>query len=437
MQTSQSVTQAVELFYQSLQTSKVWLAYSGGLDSHVLLQCLVELKPVQVELNAIHVHHGLQAEADDWVTHCQAVCNQLQVPLQVEYVAVDKSQNIESAARKARYQAFEKWLGANEVICTGHHQRDQAETLLLNLMRGAGLEGLSAMPQWRVLNNQTDSANHQAWLVRPLLNTSYDAIQTYAKQHQLRWVEDPTNQYVEFRRNFIRHQLLPLLDQAWSNPQAKLAQASRHQAEAAELLQELAQNDLALIEHDVARFNWRELQKLSWTRQKNLLRYWFKHFHQISIDQASLDWLRFDAFNENSNAQPKRKLKQTEIRRYQNWIYLLDDSAIKPPFNVLIQQDSDWEKHGIKLQPTVGQGLAEYWLKSDNEVRLRSLHEDDEINRDSLKKWFQTQKIPPWQRHNWPVVEINSKLAVIVGYRTLDGFQAKSDEKALNLVGLN
>lgn len=437
MQTSQSVTQAIEGFYQSLQTSKVWVAYSGGLDSHVLLDCLAELKPAHVELNAIHVHHGLQAQADDWVTHCWTICETLQVPLQVEYVAVDKTQNIESAARKARYQAFEKWLGANEIICTAHHQRDQAETLLLNLMRGAGLEGLSAMPERRTLNNQTDSANHQAWLVRPLLNTSYSAIQAYAKQRGLNWVEDPSNQHIEFRRNFIRHQVLPLLNQAWSNPQAKLAQASAHQAEAAELVQELAQNDLVIVEHDANRLNWRELQQLSWSRQKNALRYWFKHFQQISIDQASLDWLRCEVFNQNSNAQPKRMLKQAEIRRYQDWIYLLDEPAIKAPFNVLILQDSDWEAQGIKLVSTIGKGLAEHWLKSAHEVRLRSLREEDELNRDSLKKWFQSQKIPPWQRLNWPVVEINSKLAVIIGYRTLDEFKAKSDEKALKLVGLN
>lgn len=437
MKISQSVRQAIQGFYQSLRVSKIWVAYSGGLDSHVLLRSLVELKPPNVKLAAIHVHHGLQAGADEWVVHAKQICEALQVPLEVEYVKIDNGQNIESAARHARYQAFQKWVQPNELICTGHHQRDQAETCLLNLMRGAGLEGLSAMPVWRRLNQQDDLADHQAWLVRPLLNTSYAAIQDYANQHELSWVEDPTNQHIEFRRNFIRHQVWPLLEQVWSNPQAKIAQASAHQAEAAELLQDLAQTDLAEIKYSATRLNWHQLQKLSWSRQKNVLRYWFKHFHHLSIDQASLDWLRFDAFNENLNAQPKRRFKQAEIRRYQDWIYLLDKSAIRAPFNVLIQQDSDWAKQGIKLMPTLGSGLAERWLKSGHEVRLRSLREEDELNRESLKKWFQHERIPPWERHNWPVVEINSKLAVIVGYRTLTEFQAKSDEKALKLVGLN
>ena len=437
MQASQSVMQAIADFYQSLQTAKVWVAYSGGLDSHVLLHGLTELKPDHVDLNAIHVHHGLQVEADDWVCHCRAVCKALNVPLQVEYVEIDKTLNIESAARQARYQAFGKWLGANDIICTAHHQRDQAETLLLNLMRGAGLEGLSAMPKRRILNNQNGLANHQAWLIRPLLNTSYAAIQDYAHQHQLSWIEDPTNQHIEFRRNFIRHQVLPLLEQAWSNPQAKLAQASAHQSEAAELVKELAQHDLAQIEHNATRLNWHQLQKLSWTRQKNALRYWFKHFHQVSIDQSSLDWLRFEGFNDNPNALPKRKLKQAEIRCYQQWVYFLDGSEVRAPFNILIHQEADWSKQGIKLVSTVGDGLAEHWLESDHEIRLRSLREDDPLNRDSLKKWFQAQKIPPWERHNWPVVEINSKLAVIIGYRTLTEFKALSDEKALKLVGLN
>lgn len=430
------VVQAIKQFYASLQATKVWVAYSGGLDSHVLLHALARFKPDHIELAAIHVHHGLQDEADDWVLHCQTVCHDLKIPIQIECVRVDRSQNLESAARQARYQAFEKWVTENEVICTGHHQRDQAETLLLNLLRGAGLEGLSGMPERRVLDNKARSTN-QAWLIRPLLNIAYDVIQNYAQQHHLQWVEDPMNQLLQYRRNFIRHRLLPLLDQAWSNPQAKLAQASRQQAESAQLLQELAQADLASIEHDATRFNWQALQKLNWPRQKNLLRYWFKHFHQISIDQVTLDWLRSDGFSQNMNAQPQRILKCAEIRRYQNWIYLLDKSALRSSFNVLIQQESDWKKQGIKHLYTSGQGLALHWLKPENEVRLRSLSSEDPVNRDSLKKWFQSQKIPPWQRQNWPVVEINSKLAVIVGYRTLKEFQAKSDEKALKLVGLN
>lgn len=263
--TQQGVLDSVKQVYQTIKTRKLYVAYSGGLDSHVLLHALAMQRPSHIQLAAIHVHHGLQPEADSWVTHCQQVCARLGVQLHLHYVEVDPTQNLEAAARKARYQAFAETLVFDDVICTAHHQRDQAETFMLNLMRGAGLDGLSAMPERRPL-----SFNHQAWLIRPLLNVAYADIQAYAQQHDLAWVDDPMNQSKDYRRNYVRHQILPDFSQVWDEPEAKIAQACAHLAEASELLKSLAQQDLQTIEHDSAKLNWHDLQSISWSRQKKM-----------------------------------------------------------------------------------------------------------------------------------------------------------------------
>lgn len=145
-----------------------------------------------------------------------------------------------------------------------------------------------------------------------------------------------------------------------------------------------------------------------------------------------------DCFGEHLQGQPLRKLKNGEIRRYQHFIfYLTPGDGVFSAFNVPITRPSDWDERGVALIDTLGTGIARHWLEAPNQVRLRSIRPDDAVSRSSLKKWFQTHKIPPWQRVHWPVVEINTKLAVIVGYRTLDEFKAKFDEKALKLVRLN
>lgn len=189
-------------------------------------------------LRAIHIHHGLQAAADAWPAHCQAICDNFDVELQVIHVQVSPGASLEQAARDARYAAFSQVLGPGDILFTGQHRDDQAETLLFRLLRGAGLRGLAAMPGQRALG--------QGSLVRPLLACSRQHLQDYAQAQGLTWIEDPSNVDTQFARNYLRGEVMPHLQQRWPQASQNFARAAEHLGEALGLLDELAQEDLAL-----------------------------------------------------------------------------------------------------------------------------------------------------------------------------------------------
>jgi tRNA(Ile)-lysidine synthase len=258
------------------RNAPVWyVAFSGGLDSTVLLHILASLAQREAlpTLRAIHVQHGLQASAEAWPAHCQQVCAALGVPLLLREVQVQSGASLEQAAREARYQAFVEVLAADELLLTAQHRDDQAETLLFRLLRGAGARGLSAMPAHRALGS--------GQLLRPLLDVSRAELEMYARQHALQWVEDPSNIDERFSRNFLRQQVLPLLTQRWPQASASMARSAAHLSEAQGLLDELAQADLAAMAQD-SRFAWLALPSLPLTallnlsapRQRNVLRHW-------------------------------------------------------------------------------------------------------------------------------------------------------------------
>ena len=215
------------------------IAFSGGLDSTVLLHLLADLAKTELlpALSAIHIHHGLQTAADAWPQHCQVVCDALGVPLLIERVKVQPGASLERAARDARYAVFSAQTLANDVLLTGQHRDDQAETLLFRLLRGAGVRGLSGMPQQRPVGQGT--------LIRPLLAVTRAELERYAQAHSLSWIEDPSNQHRQFSRNYLRHQVMPALSERWPQAQANMARSAAHLRDAQGLLDELAQMDLA------------------------------------------------------------------------------------------------------------------------------------------------------------------------------------------------
>lgn len=236
---------------------------SGGCDSVVLLHILSRL-PHQGRLSAIHVHHGLSPNADAWADFCVRLCSSLEIPLFVHHVQVERhsGSGLEAAARQARYAAFA------EVDCDclllAQHRGDQAETLLFNLLRGTGVTGAAGMQVERPLGRQR--------LLRPLLDTSRDEIECYAKDQGLDWVDDESNRDVALSRNFLRHEVLPVIARQFPAAEAALAQAAGNFAEAGALLDDLAQEDWGLAaEGGAARLL--ALRRLSVPRLKNLLRY--------------------------------------------------------------------------------------------------------------------------------------------------------------------
>ena len=258
------------------------VAYSGGADSTALLLAAAQLWPGQVQ--AIHVHHGLQASADAFAQHCAQACNALQVPLHTVHVNArpQSGQSPEDAARKARYQALAETaqaLGVGAVLL-GQHADDQVETLLLALSRGAGLPGLAAMP--------AQFERHGMRFARPLLGVSAAAIRQWLATNAVAFVDDPTNADTGFTRNRIRHHLLPALEQAFPQFRDTFARSARHAAQAQELLVEIAAQDLATVGTPPA---IQPLRQLSAARQANVLRHWLRDTHHTAPSAAQLQEL--------------------------------------------------------------------------------------------------------------------------------------------------
>lgn len=293
----------------------VWrVAFSGGLDSTVLLDALVRLGRQHrlPPLVAMHVHHGLQAVADSWPAHCEMICTRLGVPLEVVSVQVATGASLERAAREARYQAFAQALGEREVLLVAQHQNDQAETLLFRLVRGAGLSGLGAMPACRALGQGT--------LVRPLLAIGRAELEAYAREHQLEWIEDPSNASLEHSRNYLRHQVMPVLKQRWPTAPLSMARAATHLAEAQVLLDELAELDLqsARIPSDwpwlpLPNLQLAALRELKVARQRNALRRWLGEFTQLPDTDH---WAGWSALRDAApDATPRWRLGSGELHR--------------------------------------------------------------------------------------------------------------------------
>ncbi len=280
---TQSFDAAMQAFAPRLPLA---VAFSGGADSTALLLACAERWPGQV--HAFHVHHGLQVAADDFERHCIALCMRLGLPLSVQRVDARHApgQSPEDAARQARYKAFEALAhdrqaqSAIQTIALAQHADDQVETLLLALSRGAGVAGLAAMPaQWE--------RGGLVWH-RPLLQVAGSDVRQWLKAQGQAWVEDPTNRDERYTRNRIRAQLVPVLEAAFPSFRETFARSAANAAQAAELLQELAQQDLLQVGQPP---EIKALQMLSRTRQANVLRHWLRHAHLTTPTAAQLSEL--------------------------------------------------------------------------------------------------------------------------------------------------
>ncbi|MBA1201346.1 tRNA lysidine(34) synthetase TilS [Pseudomonas capeferrum] len=322
----------------------VWsIAYSGGLDSTVLLHLLARFARDHAAppLRALHVHHGLQAAGDAWPAHCQRQCDALGVELVVIQVQVASSASLEQAAREARYAALAQVMEAGEVLFTGQHRDDQAETLLFRLLRGAGLRGLTGIPAVRSLG--------PGHLVRPLLPVPREQLLRHAHEHGMQWIEDPSNTDTEFARNFLRHAVLPMMRQRWPQAERSLTRTVAHLNEAQGLLDELAISDLA-----AARAGWAmtwlglesldlaSLLRLSPARQRNALQYWLACRTRLPDTRHWVGWENLrDAVDD---AQPLWRLTDGLLQRSQGRIWWLSGEWLTAPVG-----EQAWEQPGQPL----------------------------------------------------------------------------------------
>jgi tRNA(Ile)-lysidine synthase len=300
------------------QPKRFWVAYSGGVDSHVLLHALAHIIPER--LSAMHVNHGWHPQAQDWVNHCQQICCDLNIDCVTMRIDAKKppGHSPEAYARTLRYRALAQPIAPSDCVLTAHHQDDQAETILLQLIRGAGPRGLSGMPSFKSF--------YQGYLGRPLLLLNRAQIHAYAQQHQLNWIEDSSNQCLNFARNFIRHEVLTKLKQRWPQVSKTITRSGRQCAQTECLLNEMAHQDFAQCKissneniHDALSIS--ALLKLSSERRSNVLRYWFRLMQITMPSEAHIQEIESSLLLCAPDAQPDFNLKTHRLRRYRDCLY--------------------------------------------------------------------------------------------------------------------
>jgi tRNA(Ile)-lysidine synthase len=405
--------------YQTLS-----VGFSGGLDSTVLLHAIAQQPHLIGKLQAIHVHHGLSANADAWQSHCQQFCKTLSVPLHVRNVQFAADANIEERARLARYQVFASLLAENDCLLLGHHADDQAETLLLQLFRGAGIDGMAAMASIGTLAKGV--------LGRPLLHHSRDELEAYAYHHQLTWVDDESNQNSAFSRNYLRHQIMPLLREKWPNVGASLARSASHCQQAKQNLEALAEIDYVELNKQRDQLLLQPLLILSPERLANVLRVWLKN-NQVRYPSAIvLKRLMDDVIFAREDALPSIEWDGIVIRRYQQVLYLLKESASRQPAWIswsafpapLRLSEDDYLSASRCSSAEQGVNIPE---NSRVEIRFRQggelFHWHGQTKQ--LKKLLQEWHIPPWQRDKIPLLYIDDELAAVVGFAISDRYYSK------------
>ena len=402
------------------------VALSGGLDSCVLLHALVSLKRRQTlpVLRAIHVHHGLQAAADAWPAHCQRLCDGLGVELAVRHVRVAQAASIEQSARDARYAAFAEALLPGEVLLTGQHRDDQAETLLLRLLRGAGVRGLAGMPVRRGLG--------VGELVRPLLDVSRAELLAYAQAHGLQWVEDPSNQQTQFSRNYLRHAVLPAMTARWPQALRSLARTAGHLAEARELLDERAQEDLAPLSAP-DEFSWLKLpslnlpalKRLSPARQRNALQYWLATRTRLPDSDHWAGWC--DLRDASVGASAVWRLTDGELHRGGECIYWLSGAWLEP-----LAEPEYWSNPLQTLRLPGNGSVSLHGNPPQEPLRIgyRQGGETLEIpgrGRRDLKRLLNERHVPPFVRSRLPLLFAGDRLLAVANLPGLSAGDLRLD----------
>lgn len=417
--------------------TRYWIAYSGGLDSTVLLHAMASCREtLPLDIAALHIDHGLQPESREWQQHCQQFCEQLHVPLTSLTVDVerDSGKGLEAAARAARYQAFASTLQSGEVICLAQHQDDQAETVMLQLLRGSGAAGLAAMPGYKVFAD--------GHLMRPLLPFSRAALRDYAEQHELKWIEDPSNEHLGFDRNYLRHEVMPILKKRWPTTDRSLARSAAHLAEANSLLLEIATQDWQVAQdHSLSEISLAALKSLSEQRQRNLLRYWIHHVnHKPLPDSRRLQQLFSEVIDAVEDAEPCVSWHGIAVRRYRQRLYLTEDALSAGqarPWDLSAPLSLAELNCRLVTETSTGQGLDPELL-GQSTMRIDFRHGGEvcrPCGRDGkhheLRKLFQEWGVPPWQRSRVPLLYVGEEIASVIGYCICEGYAASDGKNGI------
>ena len=419
---------------------RVIVAYSGGRDSSALLDVVARLKKESAftrlaSVTVVHVHHGLSKNADQWVKHAQETCAKYKLPLIVEKVYVNPGATcgIEAAAREARYRALLKIAKEHkaDVIMTAHHLDDRIETFLIQWMRGAGVEGLSAMTPVRPMESVTE-ADIQVVLARPWLEVSSQDILTYATKAKLSWIEDDSNSDTRFLRNLIRNDVLSILDEARDGWRAAAARSIQLVSESAQVLRSVATDDLKhCLGSQPASINIAKLLALPVERQSLCLRAWLSSAKLKAPSQVKTLEILKQLRDTHNDTKLSFRLEGKELRRWAGNLVLRDPTPTVKATDALVKV-LDWQGQE-EMSLGIWGGVLRFEACQDNEdgfdaeklmagnleVRPRKGGEKIKLHRlrpsKNLKHLFQAAGVPPFDRARLPLVWLNDELIYAAG----------------------
>lgn len=415
------------------------IAYSGGLDSHVLLHTIAAMRAELDgrELLAVHVNHGLSANAQGWSAHCTSQCERLGITLkQFDIDArAEVGESPEAAARDGRYATIASMIEEGDCLLTAHHQDDQAETLLIQLLRGAGPRGLAAMPRFVPYAD--------GWHARPLLGYSRDELLDYAQQAQLSWIDDESNSDTRFDRNFLRHDILPRLKARFPGMNSTLSRSANLCAEAAELLVSAATADLSQVQLDAQSVSVSGLQSLGEVRARNLLHQWCRDRELPTPSAAQLQCVWDEVMGAGPESEPVVSWPGGEARRYRDALFIrsplpVHDAALRQSWDV---------QHGLSIpslgelraERVEGQGISTRLLDGRTvDIRFRQGGEElrpaGRQGHHLLKKLFQEAGVPPWQRDRIPLLYVDDQLLAVAGLWVAHEAAAQTGESGVALI---
>ena len=426
------------------QPKRIVIAFSGGVDSRVLLELSSRYQKTfpSIAVIAVHVHHGLSANADEWAEQCSTWCDQLGISFFIEKVTLDENsgESLEKLARDARYQVLSQYLDDGDFLLTGQHSDDQVETFLLALKRGSGPKGLSSMAQIMPFRN--------AFIVRPLLAASRTDIEAFAHQQGLSWVEDESNTDLRFDRNFIRHEIAPRFQQRWSSFSASVQRSAQLCAEQEQLLDELLAPQFSQAYHLDQSLDITFLENQTTLLRARLIRMWLAKLGFTMPSRTQLQLIWDEVAEAKHDANPKFILNSVEIRRYSGRLYAVKNAkditnwSQSISLNELISLpdrigsiclQTDENKFGKHKMDSVGM-LSLDVIKDAECLRVifnpegLVAHPVGRNHSRKLKKLFQEYNVPSWLRRRTPIIMDGENVIAVLGVFVDQKYQGQDCE---------
>ena len=422
--------------------SRIAVAFSGGLDSSVLLHSLVSIPEFKEKVFAIHVNHGLSPNSKSWIKHCDKFCSGLGVnfiPLTIE---LENSKTNENILRKARYEALFSCLKQGDVLCTAHHQDDHIETILFRILRGTGIKGLAGIEKY----SQMEGID----LIRPLISYSKKDLLDYADKFEVNWIEDESNEDLSISRNFIRKKVIPnLKNDNWPEYKNSISYLSSKAKEANEILDEIAYLDLKLCASEsLDRLSILKIKELSHARAMNVLFTWLGINTHLGVSNKITDQVYKSIVLASENSNPvvtfgkRGESGSFQIRRFNNFLRHLPLTETETLSNKKVWK---WNTNNplelptgtLSMQLSLGKGISTQLTEPGISIKGRIGGErckpEGRSKSQKLKKLFQEYRVPPWVRDRIPLVYVGNQLAAVSDLWVCEEFVAKKDERGIVL----